>query len=174
MAKTRQIKILKATAQDAAEIAAIYNEGIDERCATFVTTHFTPEDIRHKLEEGAERHPFYVAIDKDSKMVVGWVSISSYSPRGCYDGVGEVSVYIKKGKRRQGIGEALVDEAYKVGEELGYWKLMVRIFAFNEASTGLFKKMGYVEAGLHKNHGKLGERWLDVLEMEKSIPANLT
>ncbi|HUJ84380.1 MAG TPA: arsinothricin resistance N-acetyltransferase ArsN1 family A [Candidatus Acidoferrales bacterium] len=165
--------IRRVTFKDAADVAAIYNEGIDERSATFVTTHFTAEDICHKIAEGGEKHPFLIAELTGSERIAGWVSISSYSPRSCYDGVGEVSVYITSDCRRQGIGEALVEEAFDAAANAGYWKLMVRIFTFNKASINLFKKQGYVEAGLHKNHGKLDGKWLDVLEMEKQIPCNL-
>jgi len=50
---------------------------------------------------------------------------------------------------------------------------MARIFAFNKASIALFKKLGYVEAGFHRNHGRLDGKWLDVIEVERSIPRNL-
>jgi L-amino acid N-acyltransferase YncA len=159
--------------KDAAQIADIYNEGIDERCATFITTHFTVENILHKITDDGEKHPLFVSIQKNSDCVLGWVSISPYSPRACYDGIGEVSVYIQRNHRLQGIGEALAKTVFDKAAKVGYWKLMVRIFTFNQASIDLFKKQGYVEAGLHKNHGKLDGKWLDVLELERSIPSNL-
>lgn len=168
------IIICKATPEDAVEVAAIYNEGIDERMATFVTTHVSVEDMCHKIVEEKDKHPFYVAVTENAdRYVVGWGSISPYSPRTCYNGVGEVSVYIRKGFRRLGIGEALAETLYHEATRLGYWKLMARIFTFNKASITLFKKLGYVEAGLHRNHGKLDGKWLDVLEVERSIPGNL-
>lgn len=173
MPQLSQIVIRRASNKDAAQIADIYNEGIDERCATFITTHFTDEDILHKIAEGGEKHPIFVATQEDSDCVLGWVSISPYSPRACYDGVGEVSVYIRRDKRRQGIGEDLIETVFDEAAKIGYWKLMVRIFTFNQASIDLFKKHRYVEAGLHKNHGKLDGKWLDVLELERSIPCNL-
>ncbi|HTY75954.1 MAG TPA: arsinothricin resistance N-acetyltransferase ArsN1 family A [Candidatus Nanoarchaeia archaeon] len=173
MPQRNQLVIRQATAEDAAEIAEIYNQGIDERQATFITTHFNAPDILHKISSGKEKHPFFVATNSDPKTVYGWVSISPYSPRPCYDGIGEVSVYIKNNHRRQGIGEALLKTVFDEAAKLGYWKLMARIFTFNKASIDLFEKQGYLEAGLHKNHGKLDGKWLDVLELEKSIPSNL-
>ena len=166
--------IRKATTEDAAEAAVIYNEGIDERMATFVTTHVSAEEMCHKIVDLKDKYPFFVAITEDEdRRVAGWGSISPYSPRACYDGIGEISIYIRKGFRRRGIGEALAKTIYQEATRLGYWKLMARIFAFNKASIALFKKLGYVEAGFHRNHGRLDGKWLDVIEVERSIPRNL-
>ncbi len=168
------LTLRKATLEDAPEIAEIYNEGIDGRTATFVTIHVSTEDIRRKIEDGKGRYPFLIAQIESKPKIVGWGSISAYSPRACYAGVGEVSIYVRKGVERRGIGQAIGEALYGEAERIGYWKLMARIFVLNKASISLFKKMGYVEAGLHKNHGKLEDKWLDVLEIERSIPSNLT
>ncbi len=168
------LTLRKATLEDAPEIAEIYNEGIDGRAATFVTIHVSAEDIRRKIEDGKGKYPFLIAEIETKPKIVGWGSISAYSPRACYAGVGEVSIYVRKGVERRGVGQAIGEALYAEAEKLCYWKLMARIFVFNKASVCLFKKMGYVEAGLHKNHGKLDDMWLDVLEVEKSIPSNIT
>ena len=64
MPQLSQIVIRRASNKDAAQIADIYNEGIDERCATFITTHFTVEDMLYKIAEGGEKHPIFVATQK--------------------------------------------------------------------------------------------------------------
>jgi L-amino acid N-acyltransferase YncA len=174
MAAHPKFLIRKAKSEDASEIADIYNQGMDERIATFVTDHVTPKEMVHKITSDAEKHPFYVATSIETTLVLGWSSISPYSPRSCYNGIGEVSVYVKKNFRKQGIGEALAKRAFGEAEKLGYWKLMVRIFSFNRASINLFRKIGYVETGLHLCHGKLDGKWLDVLELEHQIPRNIT
>jgi phosphinothricin acetyltransferase len=174
MAAKVSFKIRKATPTDAADVADIYNQGIDGRAATFVTTHFSAVDMQQKIEDGKTMYPLLVAESERKKpSIIGWGSISAYSPRACYDGVGEVSIYVRKGFERQGVGQALAEALCAEATRLGYWKLMARIFVFNKASIALFRKIGYVNAGLHKDHGKLDGKWLDVLEVERSIPSNL-
>jgi L-amino acid N-acyltransferase YncA len=50
-----------AGVEDAAEVGAIYNQGIDERTATFNTNHVTIKEMEEKIVKGADRHPVLVA-----------------------------------------------------------------------------------------------------------------
>jgi len=170
---SRQFTIRKVKPEDAQQVAAIYNQGINERCATFNTAHVDADEILEKISASKDRFPFLVATPKNSNNIAGWISISPYSARTCYAGIGEVSVYIQKNHRRQGIAETLMKTAFKAAEQQGYWKLMARIFTFNQPSRALFKKQGYTEIGVHKKHGKLEGKWLDVVEVEKLIPNNI-
>jgi phosphinothricin acetyltransferase len=59
-------------------------------------------------------------------------------------------------------------------ERLGLWKLLSRIFLFNASSRALCRKHGFREVGIYEKHGKLDGQWLDVVIVERLIPANLT
>jgi L-amino acid N-acyltransferase YncA len=164
------IMIRGASLEDAAKIASIYNQGIQERIATFETTLRTEEDIRTKLQTDAERHPTIVA-ELDGE-VVGWASISMYRPRECYAGIGEFSFYLDRDARGKGVGQTLLKALIDEAESLGYWKLLSRIFPFNQASLNACKKQGFREVGTYKNHAKLDDKWLDVVIVERLIPSN--
>ena len=56
----RETTVRLACAEDAAAIAAIYNEGIEERIATFETELRTADYIRAQLAEKGERYPTIV------------------------------------------------------------------------------------------------------------------
>jgi phosphinothricin acetyltransferase len=169
-----QFKIRRAKVEDAIDVAAIYNEGIDERSATFNTNHVTAEEMQEKITKGRDKHPVFVATLTDVNHIVGWASISPYSSRSCYSGIGEISVYVRKEHRGQGIGKKLLQALIEVAAEQGYWKLMGRIFTFNQASRTLCKKLGFTEIGIHEKHGKLDGKWLDTVEVERLIPKNIT
>jgi L-amino acid N-acyltransferase YncA len=154
-------------------VAAIYNQGIDERLATFNTEHVTVEDRCEKIVKGDDKHPVLVASLADSNLIVGWASISPYSTRACYAGIGEVSVYVQNEDRGQGTGKALLQSLIDAAAQHGYWKLMERIFIFNQVSRNLSKELGFKEVGIHEKHGKLDDKWLDVVEVEKLIPKNI-
>src|SRR5438034_11636390 len=78
-----------ATPADAAAIAKIYNQGIEDRIATFETRPRTPEEITRWFD-GV--HPIVVA--EEAGQVVGFASTSSYRPRDCYSKTAEFSVYV--------------------------------------------------------------------------------
>jgi L-amino acid N-acyltransferase YncA len=166
------ITIRHATLDDAAAIAEIYSQGILERIATFESEPRTADDIRTKLKNDGERHPTLVA--EQNGKVLGWASISLYRPRECYRGIGEFSFYIHRDARGHGVGQILLQALIDEAERLGYWKLLSRVFPFNHASLNACKKQGFREVGVYENHAKLDGKWLDVVIIERLIPANLT
>lgn len=171
--RTQSFSIRRAEPEDAPEIAVIYNEGIDERAATFNTEHVTADDRRNHIEKGGDKHPVFVAVQNKSDKVAGWASISAYSPRSCYVGIGEVSVYVRKEYRGRGLGKALLLALITEARLQAYWKLMGRIFAFNQVSRGIFRDLGFREIGVHEKHAKLDGKWIDVVEVELPIPENI-
>jgi phosphinothricin acetyltransferase len=169
-----QFEIRKAKAEDATAVSAIYNQEIDERSATFNTEHVSAEEIREKIVKSGDKYPTFVATLADSNHTVGWASISPYSTRACYSGIGEVSIYVQKEHRKRGIGKALLQSLIDAATQQGYWKLMGRIFVFNQASRVLCKELGFIEVGMHEKHSKLDGKWIDVIEVERLIPQNIT
>ena len=170
---TRQtVQIRAATEADAAAIAEIYNQGIEDRVATFETALRTAEDRRTWLRSIAGRYPAIVA-DFEAQ-VVGWAGAGHYSTRECYRGIGEFSVYVRRDWRGRHIGDLLLPALIAEAEQLGLWKLLSRVFLFNEASRALCRKHGFREVGIYEKHGKLDGQWLDVVIVERLISANLT
>jgi L-amino acid N-acyltransferase YncA len=150
---------------DAPRIAEIYNAGIAERSSTFETD---PRETAHVLDwlEAAERFPVLVA---GERVASGWARISEYSTREAYAGIGEVSIYVDRQARGQGIGTALLGELSRRAAALGYWKLTGKLFPENEASLRLVRRNGWREVGLHLRHGRLDGRWRDVLVVERLL-----
>ena len=70
-------------------------------------------------------------------------------------------------------GKALLQSLIDVAAQQGYWKLMGRIFVFNQASRTLCKGFGFREVGIHEKHGKLDGKWTDVVEVERLIPRGI-
>ena len=71
-----------ASPKDAEAIARIYNEGIEERIATFETRPRTPGEIQDWIVRG---HP--VVVVEEEGTVISFANTAAYSPRECYSGV---------------------------------------------------------------------------------------
>ena len=81
------MQVRAATRDDAPSIARIYNEGIEDRQATFETEPRTAADVLSWLDDEV---PVVVA-EVDGE-VAAWASAPAYSPRAAYAGVrGSVS-----------------------------------------------------------------------------------
>ena len=149
---------------DEPAIAAIYNEGIAGRRATFETRPRTAEEVALWLREAG---PLLVAAEEER--VLGWARITPYSDRCVYEGVGEYAVYVARAARGRGIGRALLDALCTEAEARGLHKLMGRMFALNEASRALARAAGFREIGIERRHGRIGDEWRDCVPVERLL-----
>src|SRR5687767_5268847 len=163
--------IREAIAADAEAIARIYNQGIEDRGATFETEPRTAADIAAKLSD-TERFPTLIAA-VDGR-ILGWAALSTYRPRPCYAGIAEFSIYLDRAARGRGVGRDLLRTLIDVARQRGYWKLVSRVFPFNAASRALCRTCGFREVGTYEKHGCLDGQWLDVVIVELVIPDNLS
>ncbi|MCQ4165492.1 arsinothricin resistance N-acetyltransferase ArsN1 family A [Tahibacter harae] len=164
------IHIRTAGVADAPAVAAIHNQGIAERSSTFETTPRTVAELEARLRD--THYPVLVAVDADGQ-VVGWAGLSSYRPRACYAGIAEFSIYLDRAARGRGIGRTLLAALIDTAAARGFSKLVSRIFPDNSASRRLCAACGFREVGVYEKHGRLDGRWLDVVIVERLIPANL-
>jgi L-amino acid N-acyltransferase YncA len=145
---------------DWAAVCSIYEDGIRNGQATFETAAPSWEawDAAHsELRLVAER----------AGSVVGWAALSPVSDRCCYEGVGEVSVYVATAAHGAGVGRALLERLVELSEDAGYWTLNAGMFPENEASRRLHKSCGFREVGVRERLGQLGGVWRDVLLLER-------
>ena len=123
-----------AVPSDADAIAAIYNQGIEDRVATFETRLRTAQDILSWFDG---RHP--VVVVERAGEVVAFASTSTYRPRECYAGVAEFSVYVARPARGHGLGRLAMLALIEAAQAAGFWKLVSRIFVDNGASRTLVR-----------------------------------
>jgi L-amino acid N-acyltransferase YncA len=153
-----------ATPSDAPAIAAIYNEGIEDRVATFETRLRTGDDVRGWI---GGRHP--VVVVEQAGGIVAFAAASLYRPRECYDGVAEFSVYVARAQRGRGYGRAALEALVAAARAAGFWKLVSRVFVENAASRHLLEAAGFREVGIYHRHGQLDGEWRDVVIVEKLL-----
>jgi L-amino acid N-acyltransferase YncA len=154
----------RATPDDAASIARVYNDGIADRIATFETRLRSVDDVRSWFDG---IHPIVVV--EDANEVIAFAATFFYRPRECYAGIAEVSVYVARSARSQGAGRMALIALIEAAEVAGYWKLLSRIFPENQASRNLVKRAGFREVGVYEKHAKLDGVWRDVVIVERLL-----
>lgn len=150
---------------DADAIAAIHNQGISERIATFETRVKDAAGVREAMADWI----LGVVCERDGE-VLGFCKATPYEERSpYYSGVAEVTVYVAREARGQGVGTSLLEGIADAARERGLHKLVAKAFAGNEPSLALFERCGFSVVGTHRRHGELDGRWLDVTVVERSL-----
>jgi phosphinothricin acetyltransferase len=159
--------IRDAIQSDIEEILGIYNEGIMDRVATleinekdrlYMTDWFNQHQGRYKV----------IVADLHEK-VVGWASLNPYNSRKAYEGVADLSIYIKRESRGKGIGGKLLSSIQQKAIESQFHKIVLFTFPFNQLGQGLYRKQGFREVGIFQRQGKLDGNYVDVMAMEKLL-----
>lgn len=153
----------------------IYREGIVTGNATFATevpdwaqwngSH--RQDCRLVALDGIEEDQAELLISLNKFSVLGWAALAPVSSRHAYRGVAEVSVYVAAASRGRGVGTALLRALVQESEVHSIWTLQAGIFPENTASLALHRSCGFQKVGLRKHIAKLGDRWRDVVLLER-------
>ena len=161
------IRARVAQVSDAPVIADIYNQGIEDRVATFETEPRSPQQIVRWFDGF---RPIVVVEDAD-RAVVAFASSSAYRDRPCYAGIAEFSVYVRRDWRGRGAGQVALAALIQAAAAAGLWKLVSRVFPENTASRALLRRMGFREVGVYHRHGQLDGVWRDCVIVELLLSA---
>jgi L-amino acid N-acyltransferase YncA len=130
-----------------------------------VLVFFAPAE---RQQWDASHLPTCRLVARESQQVWGWAALSPVSQRKVYAGVAEVSIYVAADARGRGVGRLLLQALIAKSEEHGLWTLQAGIFPENAPSIALHRACGFREVGRRQRIGKLGDRWRDVLLLERS------
>ena len=161
------LSIRRAGAADAEAIAAIYNEGIDDRVATLETERRTHEERRAWLTTRGERHPVLVA--ERGGQVLAWASLNPFNARAAYDHVADLSIYVARRARGAGVGRVLLARGIDEARRIGFHKMVLAAFPSNTAGMRLYTRMGFTTVGTYREQGCLDGCWVDVIVMEQIL-----
>lgn len=159
------VEVRVAEPRDAADIARIHNQGIEERSATFEIEPRRPEQVQARIADPAQ---LLVVAERD-EAVVGWAGVSRANDRCTQAGVGEYTIYVDRDTRGGGVGVPLLQGLAAEAQRSGYWKLVGRIFTTNQPSLALARRCGFYDVGIHRRHGRLDGEWRDVLLVERLL-----
>jgi L-amino acid N-acyltransferase YncA len=155
------LSIRPMLAEDWPAVRRVYAEGIATGSATFDSE--IPE-----WEEWSARHLAAARIVAERNgTVVGWAALMPVSPRACFRGVAEVSVYVGDSARGAGVGKALLSALITESERAGIWTLFSSIQADNPVSLALHEKCGFRLIGRRERLAQRNGVWKDTFNLER-------
>jgi phosphinothricin acetyltransferase len=162
-----EIGLRDATAADVPSICSIHNQGIEDRVATLDVDPHTLDEQMEWFHRHGPRHPVIVA--EAAGDIIGWASLNRFSARPAYRFVADLSVYIDRQWRGKGVGTLLLREIEGRAETLGYHKIVLAAFPFNQAGMRLYERFGFRTVGIYHEQGQIDGRWVDTIIMEKVL-----
>ena len=162
-----EIRLRDATPTDVPSICAIHNQGIEDRVATLDVDPHTLEEQMDWFHRHGSRHPVIIA--ESSGGIIGWASLNQFSARPAYRFVADLSVYIERQWRGKGVGTRLLGGIEARARALGYHKIVLAAFPFNQAGMRLYERFGFRTVGIYREQGLVDGRWVDTIIMEKML-----
>jgi L-amino acid N-acyltransferase len=179
------IRLRPARLTDAQAILDIYNHEVLLTTATFDTEPRTLDVQERWIAERSGAFGIVVAVELPADApaatpldgeVVGFGALSPYKERAAYRTSVENSVYVRRDRHGQGIGQVLLTELLDIADRNGFHSVFARIEASGTASRALHERCGYRLVGIERETGRKFNRWLDVALMqcllhERTLPA---
>ncbi|HEY7597228.1 MAG TPA: metalloregulator ArsR/SmtB family transcription factor [Actinophytocola sp.] len=160
----RDVAVRTLRPADWPAVRRIYAEGIATGIATFETT------VPSRTALDAKWLPDHRWVAEAGGEVVGWTAAAPVSPRECYAGVAETSLYVDARHRGRGVGRALLHRQVTAADDGGLWTLQSAIFTVNRTSIALHHAAGYRTVGVRERIAQRDGRWHDTVLIERRAP----
>jgi L-amino acid N-acyltransferase len=162
------MRIRDATDSDLPAILAIYNDVVtnttaiyDERPSTF--------DERKTWFDTRRQKGLPVLVGELNGEVVGFSTFGDWRARWGYRYTVEHSVHVRADSRGKGCGRSLIEVLFPRAAALGMHTMIGHIDSAAAASLRLHEKLGFKTVGTFHGVGRLQDRWLDVVAMQRDI-----
>lgn len=156
------MNIRKVNLKDARQIAEIYNFYVLETHHSFENEAVSINDMMDRIEAISETCPFLVCEDDGGGEILGFTYATHYKPRSAYKHSVEVSVYLKHGLNRKGIGTRLYEKLFEEIDKMNVHAIIAGISLPNDASIRLHEKFGFEKVAHFREVGFKMDRWIDV------------
>ena len=161
------LTIRPANLADAQAIQVIYAPYVEKTAITFEYEVPSVQEFEKRICKTLEKYPYLVA--EENGQVLGYAYASTYYARTAYDWTTELSIYVAKEARGQGIGSALYTALEEELQARGYLRFLACIAVPNEASISMHEKRGYVQVAHFPKIGYKFNKWHDIVWMQKTI-----
>lgn len=162
--------IRDATPDDAAAIAAIYNDAVRHTTAILMEGEVDAANrVQWMQTRQALGYPVLVA--EADGAVIGYAAFGDWRPFDGFRGTVENSVYVAPAARGQGVAQALLTALIPRARACGKHVIVAAITSENAASLRLHEKLGFVETARMPEVGQKFGRWLELVFLQLRLDA---
>ncbi len=159
--------IRSARVSDAKDLLSIYAPYVEKTAITFEYTVPSLSDFEHRISHTLTKYPYLVY--EEEGHILGYAYASTYKDRAAYDWSCEVSIYIAEEARGRHIGTKLYDALESHLQAKGICNLLACITYPNDPSVQFHSQRGYQQVAHFKKIGYKGDKWHDIIWMQKRL-----
>lgn len=163
-----------ASEQDCARLLEIYGYYVENTAVSFEYHTPTPEEFSRRIRKTLERYPYLVY--EQEGQVWGYAYAGPLIERSACDWSVEVSLYVHRDMRRQGVGKTLYRELERALKMQNVINLEACVACPGEEdpyltydSACFHSRLGYRQVGIFRKSGYKFGRWYDLIWLEKQI-----
>ena len=175
MNTSKSVKIRTATLLDTEGILNVYAYYVSNTAISFEYEVPTLDEFEERIRKTLKKYPYYVAII-DNK-IIGYAYAGAFVGREAYKYSAELTVYIDKDYKKQGIGKLLYEKLEEDLKQQGIKNLYACVgvpvdtpdeyLDFNSAD--FHKHMGFQQVGEFHKCGYKFDRWYSMVWLEKFL-----
>lgn len=162
------VQVRRATPDDAASIAAIWQAIAVEKIYSAIDNPFTVEAEHAYLQSLSEREAYFVAETVElTPRIVGFQSLDLWSGViGSMQHVAQLGTFILREWRGQGVGRQLAEHTLAFARTQGYEKIVILVRASNTGAQTFYQGLGFKPCGQFTRQVKIDGMYDDEVLME--------
>ena len=171
---TEPIRLRTACEEDAEALLDIYAPYVEHTAVSFEYEVPSVEGFRERIRRRRGRYPYLLAESEGE--ILGYAYASPFHERRAYDWAAETSIYLRRDRRRQGLGRKLYEALEEILRMQGITDLYACIACpegedpyLNGDSILFHQRMGFRTVGRFPSCGYKFHRWYHMVWMAKNI-----
>ncbi len=163
-----ELVVRPARPEDADQVGEICNHYIASSTITFEEEPVSASEMAGRIREiQAQSYPWLVAAV--GPKVLGFAYAGKWKVRAAYKHSSEITVYVRAGQERSGVGSALYDQLLPALKARGVHAAIGGVALPNDPSIRLHEKFGFQKCAHFKEVGFKFNRWIDVAYRERIL-----
>ena len=163
-----ELTVRSARPEDALQVSEIYNHYIQTSTITFEEEPVSAAEMAARiLEIQSLSYPWLVATAAND--LLGYAYAGKWKARAAYKHSSEITVYVRPGQERSGVGSALYQQLLPALKAGGVRAAIGGVALPNDASVRLHEKFGFEKCAHFKEVGFKFNRWIDVAYWQRIL-----
>ena len=168
------VVIRPASPEDAPALLGIYAPYVRETAITFEYEVPSPGEFRERIKRTLARYPYLVA--EAGGACLGYAYTGAFKDRAAYDWSAEASIYIRRDRKRQGLGRRLYGALEDLSRAQGIRNLNACVACpetedarLTRNSLDFHARLGFRPVGEFRKCGYKFGTWYNMAWMEKLL-----